>query len=291
MRRTLWGAGATLAAIWAAAGLPPPGAQAATTTASDDPLLARLTARAALYRSSVLRFSCTELLFEEKVEAATGAPRSARDATFRYLLQVEPDRPEVSEYREMLAQDGVPVRPAPEVVQTFSPPPYLWATLFDGSRQNLFRFEVVGEERRGVTDTLIVSFSGLLGFEEGRRLAEWSGRMWVDRDQLNPIHVEAEPARQEAALAMQLEEYRKAFRIGGLRLKPRPRAYRVGVDFLVARHGLTFPSQAVWRQDVLSDRGERATVRLVRQDFSDYRFFDIQTEETLEGEAGGGTQP
>lgn len=290
MRRSEWGKVLGLAAILALPGLLPHGPARATEAATGD-LIARLTARAALYRSSVLRFACTELLFEERVEAGTGAPKSARDATFRYLLQTEPDRPEVSEYREMVARDGVPVRPATEVVQTFSPPPYLWATLFDGSRQNLFRFEVVGEERRGVTDTLIVSFSGLLGFEEGRRLAEWSGRMWVDRDQLNPIHVEAEPARQEAALAMQLEEYRKAFRIGGLRLKPRPRAYRVGVDFLVARHGLTFPSQAIWRLDVLNDRGERSTVRLVRQDFSDYRFFDIQTEETMEGEAGGEPKP
>jgi len=290
VRRLGWGAGLGLAAILAVPGLPQPSTEPAAASTGDD-VLARLTARAALYRSSVLRFACTELLFEEKVEATSGAPRSARDTTYRYLLQTEPDRPEVSEYREMLAQDGVPVRPSPEVIQTFSPPPYLWATLFDGSRQNLFRFEVVGAERRGVTDTLIVSFSGLLGFEDGRRLAEWSGRMWVDRDHLNPIHVEAEPARQVAALAMQLEEYRKAFRIGGLRLKARPRAYGIRVDFLVARHGLTFPSQAVWRQDVLSDRGDRSTVRLVRQEFSDYRFFDIRTEETMDGEVEPEPQP
>jgi hypothetical protein len=105
--------------------------------------------------------------------------------------------------------------------------------------------------------------------------------MWVDRDRLVPVHLEAEPAGQDVTLDLQLERYRRAFRLGGVRLRPRPRAHALAVDFLVARYGLTFPSTATWRRLVLDDAGERGTERMVQRRFDDYRFINVRVDEIL----------
>jgi hypothetical protein len=245
------------------------------------PTWERLQRQSALYRRAVLRFTCNESLFEEEVEPRTGAPRATRQFTYRYLLEAGPDRPTVTEYREIVTRGGIPVRSSPVTVQTFVPPPYLWATLFDERNASLFRYKVLGTEKRGVTDTVLVAFEGLLAHEDGARLAEWSGRIWIDRDRLTPVHLEAAPARQEETLAVQLEQYRRAFRLGGLRLKARPRAYTLTVDFLVSRFGLTFPSQSVWRRQILEVDGNRHTERMMRRRFEDYRFTNVRVEEIL----------
>jgi hypothetical protein len=211
----------------------------------------------------------------------TGQLNSRHEAGYRYLLQVDPSNLQVTEYRETLTRAGVPVRSSPAVLQSFMPPPYLWATLFDAENESLFRYQLLGTERRGVTDTLVIAFDGLLAFDQGKRPAEWSGRVWIDRDRLVPIHLEAAPARQEAALEAQMERYRKAFRLGGLRLRARPTAYELSVEFLVSRYGLSFPSQAIWKRQVLDPDGGRLTTRYIRHSYLEYRFINIKTDEIL----------
>lgn len=246
------------------------------------PFLRRLRRRAAVYRRAVLQFTCTEVLLEEDVAPWTGAPRWRRQATYRYLLQPRPDRRIVAEYRQILSRDGVPVRQAPAVVQTATPPPYLWAALLDPDYASLFRFEIVGTEKRGVTETVIIGFEGQLAYQEGHRLAEWSGRLWIDRDLLDPVHLEAEPARQDAALAVRLDRYRRAFRLAGIPFRRQPRVHALSVDFLVNYPtGLSFPSMAIWRRQVVNAHDERGTERMIQRRFSDYGLFDIETDEII----------
>jgi hypothetical protein len=280
-----------------AAGLPA-GAGAQQLDAGGDselaPLWTALRRQSAVYRRAVLRFTCVEDLFTEDVKLDTGATKKSRAATYRYLLESESTATAVAEYRETLTKDGVPVRASPAEVATNVPPPFLWATLFDEQNASLFRYEILGTEKRGVTDTVLISFEGLLEHQDGYQLAEWSGRIWLDRDRLTPIHLEAVPARQEEKLAIQLDRYRRSFRIIGLRTRSRPRAHSLSVDFLVARFGLTFPSQSTWRQLALDATGERRTEKMLRQRFEDYRFTDIRMQETVgepvEAEAGSGDE-
>ncbi|MFQ5719751.1 MAG: hypothetical protein ACE5IK_09380 [Acidobacteriota bacterium] len=246
------------------------------------PVLLRMAGRAAAYRRTVLQFTCTERWTEEDSAPWTGRPNWQRRATYRYLLQPVSDLDTVAEYRQILSRDGVPVRHSPAVVQASTPPPYLWASLLAPEFASLFRFEVVGTEKRGVTDTIIVAFDGQIAFTTGRRMAEWSGRLWVDRDLFNPIHLEAEPTRQEATMEIRLDRYRRAFRLAGIPLRSRPRVQTLSVDFL-ARHpsGLRFPSRSIWRRQVVNERGQRGTERRIERDFSDYGLFDIATDEII----------
>ena len=244
-------------------------------------LLTGLSQRSDSYRRAVRRFTTREELLEENLEPKSGDLNSRHESGYRYLLQSDPDNLQVTEYREIQTRAGVPVRSAPAVLQTLMPPPYLWATLFDDRNIGSFRFHLLGSERRGVTDTLVIAFEGQQSFDQGTQLAEWSGRIWMDRDRLIPLHLEAEPARQEEILGAQLAAYRKAFNLGGVRLKARPKAYALSVEFLVSRYGLNFPSQTTWRRQVVDASGLRATERFVRRRYEDYRFLNIRTDEIL----------
>jgi hypothetical protein len=243
--------------------------------------MAGLRQRSHTYRRAVLRFSAREELLEENLKPETGQMDSRHEAGYRYLLQVDPRDLRVSEYRETLTRAGVPVRPSPAVLQNSMPPPYLWATLFDAENESLFRYRLLGPERRGVTDTLVIAFDGLLAFDLGNRPAEWSGRIWIDRDRLVPLHLEAEPARQEATLEAEMDRYRKAFRLGGLHLRGRPTANVLSVEFLVNRFGLSFPSQTIWRRQILDPDGSRLTTRYIRHSYLEYRFLNIKTDEII----------
>jgi hypothetical protein len=263
----------------------PPRAQQQQGSADDEglppDLLQGLEQRSDSYRRAVRRFTNREELLEENLEPKTGSLNSRHESGYRYLLQSDPDNLQVTEYREIQTRAGVPVRSSPAVLQTLMPPPYLWATLFDERNSGSFRFRLLGSERRGVTDTLVIEFEGQMGFDQGTQLSEWSGRIWMDRDRLIPLHLEAEPARQEEVLGAQLEEYRKAFKLGGVRLKARPKAYVLSVEFLVSRYGLNFPSQTTWRRQVVDGSGLRTTERFVRRRYVDYRFLNIRTDEIL----------
>jgi hypothetical protein len=278
-------------------GLPAQPAEAAG-EAELAPLWTALRRQSSVYRRAVLRFDCVEDVFTEDVKLESGASKRSKAATYRYLLESDPDRTAVAEYRETLTRDGVPVRSSSAQLETGVPPPFLWATLFHEENASLFRYEILGTEKRGVTDTVIIAFEGLLEYEDGYQLAEWSGRIWLDRDRLTPLHLEAGPARQEERLAIQLDRYRRSFRIIGLRTRSRPRAQSLSVDFLVSRFGLTFPSQSTWRQLALAATGERRTEKMMRRRFEEYRFIDVRMEETLgeplengaaEGDAGPGS--
>jgi hypothetical protein len=272
--------------------------QAQQVDAGDDaglaPLWTALRRQSAVYRRAVLRFECVEDLFTEDVKLDTGATKRSRAATYRYLLESEPTRTAVAEYRETLTKQGVPVRASAAELDTNVPPPFLWATLFDEQNASLFRYKILGTEKRGVTDTVLIAFEGLLEHQEGYQLAEWSGRMWLDRDRLTPVHLEAVPARQEEKLAIQLDRYRRSFRVIGLRTRNRPRANSLSVDFLVSRYGLTFPSQSTWRQLALQATGDRRTEKMMRRRFEEYRFIDIRMEESVgepvEEETGHGDE-
>lgn len=258
--------------------------QSAGQEPGDSRFLDRLRRQSGIYRRAVLSFTCNESLLEESVQAGPGTLRSRRETTYRYLLQANPDQPVVSEYREILARNNVPVRISPAVVKALMPPPFLWATLFDDHRASHFRFEVLGHERRGVTDTVIIAFQGLLDFDEGRRLPEWTGRIWIDQDRLNPVHLEAEPSNQEERLKIGIEKYQRAFRLGTVPLRPHPRAYLLTVEFLVSRYGLSFPSQSTWRKQTVMESGDRLTEQMVRRRFTNYRFFNIQMDEIVRGQ-------
>jgi hypothetical protein len=256
------------------------------------PLWTALRRQSAVYRRAVLRFQRVEDLLTEDVKLETGATKKSKAATYRYLLESDPTRTAVAEYRETLTKDGVPVRSSSASVETNVPPPFLWATLFDEQNASLFRYKIMGTEKRGVTDTVLIAFEGLLEHQDGYQLAEWSGRVWLDRDRLTPIHLEAVPARQEEKLAIQLDRYRRSFRVIGLRTRSRPRAHSLSVDFLVSRYGLTFPSQSTWRQLALHATGDRQTEKMTRRRFEDYQFIDVRMEETVgdpvEEETGDG---
>jgi hypothetical protein len=254
------------------------------------PLLEQLSRRAALYEKAALGFSCDETVLVGKFSGRTGENRKEEKTLYNYLYEGNPgtgfeeirilqDRNDLPQ-EARIAEPGLPV-----------PGAYDWALLFTERHRPYFRFESAGEERVGFHVTRIVAFQGAATWNRGRRIEEWSGKVWVDRETGNFVKILAAPNRQEELLPLRMTKWLKGIRLGGLPLKKQPRGYRYQLSFTVEKFGLTFPGEAVTRLFVLTLQGEEEIRERISQDFDNYVFYNARSEEEFLGSAPAPQSP
>jgi len=249
-------------------------------------LLGRLAERSALYEKAATGFSCEETIAVGKFSGKTGENR--REVITRYdtLYEGNPQ----SGYREIriLVEKNDAPRSRRMVDPDLSVPgAYDWALLFTELHRPHFRFEGAGEEIVELRLADIVAFAGAAPFVRGKKIEEWTGRVWVDRDTGNFLKVEATPNHQDELLPLRMDAWLKAPRLGALPMKRQPRGYRYRLSFTVEKFSLTFPGEAETRAFVLSPRDEEEVRSRISQTFRNYVFFNVHSEEEFLGNTTG----
>ncbi len=254
-------------------------------------VLQQLSQRAILYEKAALGFSCEETVVSGKFSSSSGENRRERKSRYNYLYEGSPE----SGYEEIrLLQDRNDSPREPRIVDPDLPVPgaYDWALLFSDHHRPYFRFEAAGEQWIALRRARILAFSGAAYWEEGKKIEEWSGRVWVDRDTGNFLKIVAAPNNQDEMLPLRAAEWLKKIRLAGVPLRKQPRGYRYRLTFTVEKFGLTFPGEAETRQFVLGQSGEEEIRQRIAQSFRDYVFFNVHSEEEFLGiTASPGSKP
>jgi len=257
-------------------GAPPEGADPLA------PLLEQLSRRAVLYEKAAVGFSCDETVLVGKFSSRTGENRKEEKTRYNYLYEGNPgtgyEEIRILQDRNDLPRDARIADPGLPV-----PRAYEWALLFTEHHRPYFRFESAGEEWVGFHATRVVAFQGAATWNRGRRIEEWSGKVWVDRETGNFVKILAAPNRQDELLPLRMTKWLKGIRLGGLPLKKQPRGYRYELLFTVQKFGLDFPGEAVTRLFVLTPQGEEDIRQRISQSFDNYVFFNVHSEEEFLG--------
>lgn len=248
------------------------------------PLMEQLSKRAALYEKAALGFSCDETVLVGKFSARSGENKKEEKTRYNYLYEGSPQ----SGYEEIrLLQDRNDSPRQTRIVDPDLPIPgaYDWALLFTDRHRPYFRFEPAGEELIGFHPTRILAFEGAARWERGKKIEEWSGKVWVDRETGNFVKIAASPNNQDQMLPLRAAEWLKGIRLGGIPLRKQPRGYRYQLSFTVEKFGLTFPGEAETRLFVLTQQGEEEIRQRIAQKFRNYVFFNVHSEEEFLGTA------
>jgi len=169
---------------------------------------------------------------------------------------------------------------------------YLFTQLFSERRQPFYRYSVEGEERvlgRPATRLFLAPESPMQP-----KVNEWLGRFWIDTETSQILKVEAyeaESATDWVSLQSDLVHARYAAEVFY-------REYvleKVTVEFDVERNGMRFPSRVdivLERYELLGGRPERnrkpRKLARTKQNFTNYRFFEIKTAEEISKHIEGG---
>ncbi len=246
------------------------------------PVLEQLSKRAVLYEKAALGFSCDETVLAGKFSPRSGENRREEKSRYNYLYEGSPE----SGFEEIrILQDRNDSPREPRIADPDLPVPgaYDWALLFTDRHRPLFRFEPAGEEWVAFHATRILAFSGAARWDRGKKIEEWSGKVWVDRETGNFVKIVAAPNNQDEMLPLRVSEWLKGIRLGGVPLKKQPRGYRYRLSFTVEKFGLTFPGEAETRLFVLTQEGEEELRQRIAQKFRNYVFFNVHSEEEFLG--------
>jgi len=249
-----------------------------------EPVMEQLSKRAVLYEKAALGFSCDETVLAGKFSARNGENRREEKTRYNYLYEGSPELG----YEEIrLLQDRNDSPREHRIVDPDLPVPgaYDWALLFTDLHRPYFRFEPAGEEWIAFHPARILAFSGAARWERGKKIEEWSGEVWVDRETGNFVKIVAAPNNQDEMLPLRAAEWLKGIRLGGVPLKKQPRGYRYRLSFTVEKFGLTFPGEAETRLFVLTQQGEEEIRQRIAQKFRNYVFFNVHSEEEFLGTA------
>lgn len=229
-------------------------------------LLSSLGEKAGVYESIALRFVC--------VEQARSSEDKGYGKSYDYMY-VEAEAQRYRPYRQK--HSDKPNASTQEVdLDTPFPDSYSWTLMFAPKRQNLFHFTYVGREWYSLRDAHVISFTAPLPFTTGRTIYEWSGKVWVDAENLNFLKVEAVPADQDDRLQQLLQSYRQSTRFLGMTLGHRPAGARYEITFLNQFQKLSLPDQAEYHQFVLDIEGDAELTGFQIQRYSDYQFFGVE---------------
>jgi hypothetical protein len=270
------GALAGLALALAGASGPPGGSGYAL-----EAVLEQVSRRAALYEKAAVGFSCDESILIGKFSARSGENRREEKTRYNYLYEGNPQAG-YREIRLLLDKNGAPRQGRVADPDLPVPGAYDWALLFTEHYRPHFRFEPAGSELVGTKSTYILSFSGAAAWESGKKLEEWSGKVWVDRETGNFVKIVAAPNNQDDLLPLKMAEWLKGVRLGGVPLKRQPRGIRYRLSFTVERLGLSFPGEAETRLFILTAQDEEEIRERIAQTFEDYAFFNVQSEEEFQ---------
>lgn len=220
------------------------------------------------YSTQALRFTA-----DEKIVLRRG--RNSDTHRFRHIYVVD----ESGRHDEM----RVPVRKRhdPEAVAATSA--YGWIFLFEAGRRDFVEYSWVGREQRLERDAVGIAFA-----PRGEILPEvndWYGVAWFDVETHLPLVVEAwTPAEHERKLAFEKSLAQAA------RKKGRSREVHVvtsvRAEFREQRNALRLPTRVTLREARFIVWGKNGTsgyrdetLATVKQFYTNYRFYDVGTEE------------
>jgi hypothetical protein len=240
-------------------------------------VLDRLSRRSSSYEDVALRFACTERARWVRYDEA-GAVKEGATKQRVYLLVRPANGFDVEERR-----DGrEPRRP-------FATPPALsWALMFGDFYRPYFSYRDLGNVREGLDEVRRIGFRGAIPFRDGTDIRQWEGVVTLDAAGLWPIEVMAWPINQEARVeALYLREQRSmkisVGLLGGTLLERhsarKPLLELCLVRFAGQRIGLPLPAALELRTSRLVARDRAIPWSASLREYSDYRFFEVETSE------------
>jgi hypothetical protein len=237
-----------------------------------DMLLARLGEKARQYEALALRFICLE-----SVRHSNDPPGEERRFDYMY---VEAQEQRYLPYRQR--HTGRLGRTIPETGLNFGfPDSYSWTLMFSPARQHIFHFKPVGQEWFSLRQAHVLEFTAPLPFTSGRTIYEWSGRVWIDAENLNFLKVEAEPGNQPERMKAELQAYRQAPRFLIFPIGKKPRGARYNITFLNEFQRISLPDQAEYREFSLDLDGAEEFEGMTSLRYSGYQFFNVDAREFL----------
>jgi hypothetical protein len=252
---------------------PAPGPPVPSPAAPDlDALLLRLGEKARQYEALALRFICLE-----SVRNSNDPPGDERRFDYMY---VEAQEQRYLPYRQR--HTGRLGRTVPETGLNLNfPDSYSWTLMFSPGRQHIFHFRLVGQEWFSLRQAHILEFTAPLPFTSGRTIYEWSGRVWVDAENLTFLQVEAEPGNQPERLRLELQAYRQAPRFLIFPMGRKPRGARYNITFLNEFQKISLPDQAEYREFSIDLEGSEEFEGMTVLRYSGYQFFDVDAKEFI----------
>lgn len=234
-----------------------------------DALLKRLGERAHAYETVALRFVCIETL------RTSDEPKDERRFDYMY---VEAQEQRYRPFRQ--AHTGRLGKTVPETSLNFAfPDAFSWTLMFAPDRQKLFHFRAAGEEWFSLRQAYIIEFTAPLPFTTGTTIYQWSGKIWVDVENVNILKVEAEPGNQAERIKTQLKEYRQAPRFLVFPMGKKPQGSSYNITFLNELHTLSLPDQLEFRTFSLDLEGQEEWESLVVLRYSGYQFFGVDVKD------------
>ncbi len=239
-----------------------------------------LAERAVVYRKFTRKFSCTETARTAKYKGEEAGKEELR--RYSYLLTVRPDGG-FTEVRQKLRKNGKIKKEPMQDAERF-PPAYAWAFLFSERSQGFFAYRDLGDYFDGFDWVREIQFKGSLRFTDGKDIREWEGIALVDAATFTPIEIQAEPIGQREHIQAMYRRWATSFNLVGLRFAPRPFGFRCTVDFRTRKANLTFPTALRYDTFRVVSRRRAIPWKASSRDYTDYRFFNVGTRETIGGE-------
>ncbi len=254
-------------------------AESPTGTPMDlDQLLEALAERAAEYERYALGFTCEESVVRSFYQAEKGSFRRRDREVYDYLFAVSEKTGRLEEIREIIEENGKPVRRNVRELNLGIPPAYAWSQIFSRKNSGRFFFRYAGRLIRGYRLLLQIDFVGAAAEPGKSDIAGWSGRASVDSETLNLHTIEAEPSGQAARLEAERLKYQRAFAIMGVPLASRPKSKTLSVTFGFMHEGLTYPAVSTLTKSVYVSTAEQGLEERSVLRYRSYRFFRVGTQ-------------
>ncbi len=253
------------------------------------PEMARsLADKARVYKEFTRKFSCTETARTASYKSGEAGKEKRR--RYSYLLVVRPEDGSFEESRKKLTKKGKVRRDTVKDEETF-PPAYAWVFLFSEFNQGFFAYRDLGDYFDGFDWVREIQFKGSFRFSDGQDIREWEGIALVDAATLTPIEIRADPIGQRDHIRALYRKWMTAFNLIGFKLAPKPFGYRCQVNFRTRKAGLTFPTAL--RYDTFRAVSQKHAIpwKASSRNYTEYRFFNVGTTETIGDEAAGNQEP
>jgi hypothetical protein len=250
----------------------------AALSAEEEALLEKLASRAEQYRRYALGFTCEESVVRSFYNAEQGKFRRRDREVYDYLFERSEVSGRLGEVRELIEENGRPVRRSVRYLNLDVPPSYAWSQIFSRENRGRFHFKLAGKVLKGYRLLLQIDFTGWAAAPGKEEIAGWSGRASVDSGTLNLHTIEAEPSGQAARLAAERIKFQRAFAIMGIPLAARPRSRTLTVLFGFDHEGLTYPTETALVKSVYVSTAEQGVEERIVLRYRSYRFFKVGTQ-------------
>ena len=234
--------------------------------------LAAIDKAARHYSSQALRFTS-----DEKIVLKRGP--STVTHRFRHIYVVD-DQGKHTELRAPVNR-----RQNPDAVGTTTA--YNWIFLFEVGRRDYVDYEWIGIEQRLDREAVGIAFRPRR--EIIPKLNDWYGVAWFDRETYLPLVVEAW-SPEEHARKLELEDRLSAAANQRRRSRSTHLVTSVRAEFREQRNGIRLPTRVTLRETRFVVWGKKGTsgyreetLSSVKQSYSNYRFYDVVTEQPTFG--------